>query len=207
MKKKLFATIILSTYLFAGSYDNGIEFYKQGKYKKAYDSFKIATNSDDNRAMLVIGIMHANGDGVEKNHLKSLEWYKKAANAGNIHAFNKLGDIYASKKDFKQAFKWFEKAANKDDAKAAYNLGYFYTGGLGVKMDLKKSLHWYEKASILGNIDAQLNLGFMYIGGQGTKVDYKKAAYWIKKVKNTGSIKAQTMWEQFELEKYDGDKK
>ena len=206
MIKKLFAALVLCSYLFAGSYDNGIGFYKQGKYKKAYDSFSIASNNDDNRAMLVIGIMYANGDGVEKDSKKSVEWFEKAANAGNIHAYNKLGTIYASKEDFKQAFKWFSKAAQKDDAKAAYNLGYFYTGGLGVKMDLKKSLKWYEKAATMGNIDAQLNLGFMYIGGQGTKVDYKKAAYWIKKVKDTGNEKADTMWKEFKLEQY-GDKK
>ena len=206
MIEKLFISVVLCSYLFAGSYDNGIEFYKQNKYKKAMDSFSIASNNNDNRAMLVIGIMYANGDGVEKNQTISLEWFKKAAVAGNIHSFSKLGNIYASRKNFKEAFKWFEKAANKDDAKAAYNLGYFYTGGLGVKMDLKQSLKWYKKAATLGNIDAQLNLGFMYIGGHGTKVDYKKAAYWIKKVKDTGNEKATIMWKEFKLGQY-GDKK
>ncbi len=203
MIKKLFISATLCTYLFAGSYDNGINSYKQGKYKKAMDSFLIASNNDDNRAMLVVGIMYANGDGVKKDQKESFEWFKKAAKAGNKHAWIKLGNIYASKKDFKNSFKWFEKAANIGDSKAAYNLGYFYTGGMGVKMDLKKSLEWYEKASIAGNIDAQLNLGFMYIGGQGTKVDYKKAAYWIKKAKDTGNTKAETMWEEFKLYKYE----
>ncbi len=202
MTKKLFISAILSTYLFAGSYDNGIEFYKDGKYKKAIDSFLISTNNDDNRAMLVMGIIYANGDGVQRDSEKSFKWFEKSAKGGNIHAFNKLGNIYASKEDFENAFKWFEKAALNGDSQAAYNLGYFYTGGLGVKMDLKKSLEWYEKASIAGNTDAQLNLGFMYIGGQGTEKDYKKAAHWIKKAKDTGDQKALILWEQFKLKDY-----
>jgi len=202
MLKKLFISVVLCTYLFAGSYDNGINYYKQAKYKQAMGSFLIASNNDDNRAMLVVGIMYANGDGVERNQIKSNQWFKKAANAGNIHAYDKLGNFYASKDDYKEAFIWFEKAANTGDSKAAYNLGYFYTGGLGVKRDLGMALNWYGKAAFAGNVDAQLNLGFMYIGGQGTKVDYKKAAYWIKKAKDTGDVKAKLLWEEFKLEKY-----
>ena len=195
-------TVLFTSYLFAGSYDNGIDLYKKAQYKKAMDSFLMAVKKDNNKAMLAIGIMYANGDGVKKDQTKSIKWFKKAAEKGNLYALDKLGNYYASKNDFKNAFKWFEQAAKKDDSKAAYNLGYFYTGGLGVKIDLKKSLYWYEKAAKAGNIDAQLNLGFMYIGGQGTKVDYKKAAFWIKKAKDTGNLKAIEMWEQFKLKKY-----
>jgi len=202
MFKKFILYIICISYLYAGSYDDGIDFYKKALYKKAMKSFLIAVNNNDNRAMLAIGIMYANGDGVVKNQTKSIEWFKKAANSKNIYADNKLGNYYASKKDYKEAFKWFEKAANHGNSKAAYNLGYFYTGGLGVKQDLKMALNWYGKAAFAGNVDAQLNLGFMYIGGQGTKVDYKKAAYWINKAKDTGNIKAKLLWKEFQLEDY-----
>ena len=141
MKKKLLGSLLLSSYLFAGSYDNGIEFYKAMKYEKAMNSFLIATNNENNKAMLVIGIMYANGDGVKKDPIQSLKWFKKAANEGNIHAYSKLGNIYAAgvtvKQDYEKAAKWFKKAADAGVAKAAYNLGYFYTGGLGVKMNLQ----------------------------------------------------------------------
>jgi len=206
MKNKLLASLILCTYLFAGSYENGIEHYKKGQYKKAKESFLIATNNNDNKAMLVLGIIYANGDGVSKDLNKSFKWFEKSANAGNTHAYSKLGNIYASKKDFENAFIWFEKAALKGDAKAAYNLGYFYTGGLGVKMDLKKAFKWYTFSAENGNIDAQINLGFACLSGLGTKKSYKDAAYWIKKAKNTGNEKAQLMWEQFKLKDYE-DKK
>ena len=202
MLNKILISVILCSNLFAGSYDNGINFYKEAKYKKAMDSFLIASNNNDNRAMLVVGIMYANGDGVKKDAKKSFHWFEKSAKAGNTHAFMKLGNIYASKEDYKNAFQWFKKAANIGNAKAAYNLGYFFTGGLGVKMNLKMALIWYEKAAKAGDVNAQLNLGFMYIGGQGTKSDYKKASFWIKKAKDTGSAKANLMWEQFKLEEY-----
>ncbi len=203
MINKLFISAILCTYLFAGSYDNGINSYKQGKYKKAMDSFLIASNNNDNQAMLVIGIMYANGDGVKKDQNKSFNWFTKAANAGNFHAYLKLGNLYASKEDFKNAFKWFEKAALKGDNKAAYNLGYFYTGGLGIPMDLKEAFKWYKISAKDGNINAQINLGFAYMSGHGTDKDLKQASFWIKKAKDTGSSKASQMWEQFNLENYE----
>jgi len=200
--KFLFSSVLIFSFLYAGTYDNGLNFYKKGLYKQAIKSFLVAVSKNDNRAMLAIGIMYANGDGVNKDQNKSIVWFKKAANAKNVYAYNKLGNYYASKEDYKEAFKWFEKAANTGDSKASYNLGYFYTGGLGVKQDLKMALNWYGKAAFAGNVDAQLNLGFMYIGGQGTKVDYKKAAYWIKKAKDTGNIKAKLLWEEFKLGEY-----
>ena len=206
MLQKLFISIMLCVCLFASSYENGIEFYKKGLYGKAIDSFLIATNNNDNKAMLAMGIIYANGDGVKKDKELSKQWFKKAANAGNAHAMSKLGNIYASKEEYKKAFKWFKKAADVGDAKAAYNLGYFFTGGLGVDANLKMALIWYEKSAKSGNIDAQINLGFMYIAGHGTKVDYKKAAYWIKKAKDTGNVKANLMWKEFKLEEYGNSK-
>jgi len=203
MIKKLFLLTVVSTYLLAGSYDNGIKLYKQTKYKKAMESFIIASNNNDNKAMLVIGIMYANGDGVKRDQTKSIVWFEKAANGGNIHAFSKLGNIYAAKEDYKNAFKWFEKSALKGDNKSAYNLGYFYTGGLGVKMDLVEAFKWYEKSAKDGNIDAQLNLGFACMSGHGTDKSLKQAAYWIKKAKDTGNVKAEAMWEQFNLKDYE----
>ena len=202
MVKKIIISTILSSYLFAGSYDNGIESYKKSEYKKALESFKIASNNNDNRAMLAIGIIYANGDGVRWDPVKSFDWFKKAANAGNKYAYIKLGNLFASQKNYEKAFQWFLKSANAGNDKASYNLGYFYTGGLGVKQDLKKALQWYEKSAIAGNINAQINLGFAYIGGHGTKVDYKKASFWIKKAKDSGSSKAKILWDEFKLKNY-----
>ena len=199
MGRKLFLLFILSSYLFCTNYDIGLDFYKKRNYDKAMNNFQIASNNNDNKAMLAIGIMYANGDGVKRDIKQAIKWYNKAAENGNSYAYSKLGNFYASKKDYKKAFKWFLKAAKIGDNKAAYNLGYFYTGGLGIARDLKKALHWYEVAAKAGNIDAQLNLGFAYIGGHGTKVDYKQASYWIKKAKDAGSTKAKLLWDEFKL--------
>jgi len=202
MIKRIFVSSAITIQLFAGSYDNGIGFYKKAQYKKAIESFEIASNNNDNRAMLAIGIIYANGDGVKWDPIKSFDWFKKAANAGNKHAYLKLGNLFASQENYKKAYPWFLKSANTGNSEAAYKLGYFYTGGLGVKTDLKKALQWYEKAAISGNINAQLNLGFAYIGGLGTKVNYKKAAFWIHKAKDTGSEKAIELWKEFKLEEH-----
>ena len=207
MLKKYLFILLLAIYVFANSYDNGLDFYKKQKYQKAIDSFTIASNNDDHRAMYALGIIYTNGDSVKKDDKIALQWFIKSAKLGNIYAFNKLGNIYSVKKNYKEAVKWFTKAANKNDSNAAYNLGYFYTGGLGVKPNLKQSLYWYKESAKLGNINAQINLGFMYIAGHGTKVDYKQAAYWIQKAKNTGSSKANIMWKEFKLKNYIGTKK
>ena len=113
MKKKFLLSVLLVSNIFAGSYDNGIEFYKKGQYKKALESFKIASNNDDNRAMFAIGIMYSNGDGVRWDNMVAFDWYKKAGIAGNENAFLKLGNLFAAQEDYRKAIKWFLKAANK----------------------------------------------------------------------------------------------
>ncbi|MEA1914565.1 MAG: tetratricopeptide repeat protein [Campylobacterota bacterium] len=200
--KKSVLLLLIASYLFAGSYENGIEYYKKTQFKQALESFTIASNNNDDKAMLALSVMHANGDGVTKDSAKSIQWLKKSANLENEIACYRLGEYYAKDEKFEDAFKWFKIAADKGNNKAQYNLGYFYTGGLGVKMSLKDSLYWYEASAMNGNIDAMLNVGFMYIGGQGTPKNYKQAAVWIKKAKDAGNAKAQMMWDEFKLGDY-----
>ena len=77
-----------------------------------------------------------------------------------------------------------------------------YTTGTGVALNNTEAISWYEKAANLGNENAQINLGFMYISAQGVPKDLKKAAFYIKKAKDGGSSKADSLWVEFELEKY-----
>jgi uncharacterized protein len=57
-----------------------------------------------------------NGKGVVKDLHKALEWYKRAAAAGNPLSMNSVGTFYTRglgvPKDAKIAAEWFQKAAD-----------------------------------------------------------------------------------------------
>jgi TPR repeat protein len=76
---------------------------------------------------------------------KALEWYLRAAKAGNCYAMNDVGiyfaNGYACAVDEEEAFKWFKKAAvNEDYAEAMYNLATCYENGIGTEANAEEAI-------------------------------------------------------------------
>ena len=71
--------------------------------------------------------MYANGEGVPKDAVQAVTWYRKAAEQGNPRAQFNLGGMYfngdGAPKDSAQAVVWYRKAAEQGYADAQYNLG------------------------------------------------------------------------------------
>jgi hypothetical protein len=113
-----------------------------------------------------LGWMYANGEGVPKDEMEAMKWYRKAADQGYAQAQYSLGVMYDSgfsaPKDLVEAVKWFRKAANQGHAGAQYNLGFLYDNGRGVPKDEAEAVKWYRKAADQGYAAAQNNLGNMY---------------------------------------------
>ena len=63
-----------------------------------------------------LGIMYANGDGVEKNEQKAVELYKKACDGGEMAGCTNLGFMYANgngvEKNEQKAAELFKKACD-----------------------------------------------------------------------------------------------
>ena len=62
------------------------------------------------------------GEGVEKNFIKAVEWWTKAAEKGNSSAMHKLGDSFryglGVEKNLARALEWYTKSRDAGDADA-----------------------------------------------------------------------------------------
>ena len=71
--------------------------------------------------------MYRNGLGVEQNYIEALNWYRKAADQGNVYAQSNLGDMcyngYGVEQNYAEAVGWYKKAADKGYAPAMNSLG------------------------------------------------------------------------------------
>ena len=160
-----------------------------------------------NKALCSIGHIYRYGEGVEQDYTKALEWYNKAANAGNDSAMYSIGYMYdygeGVEQDYSKALEWYNKAVNAGNAAAWYNkavnagnaaamnnIGRMYEFGKGVEQDYTKSLEWYNKAANAGNATAMYNIGYMYDCGEGVEQDYSKALEWYNKAANAGNTAA-----------------
>jgi len=124
----------------------------------------------------------------------AVEWYRKAADAGDSTAMHKLGLAYLNGNglgaDNTKALEWFHKAADAGNGESMYKLGLICQTGDGVPKDYSEALNWYHKAAKAGNPDAMHNLGGMYYSGEGIAKDNVKAMEWLAQAAVAGNTQA-----------------
>ena len=152
------------------------------------DALLAEATEGDAIAQFNLGLCYHNGDGVEKDDEKAVEWYTKAAEQGHPDAQYTLGMVYGYPwsyegvvQDFKKAVEWFALAAEQGHSEAQFILGLCYDMGNGVAQDFEKAVEWYTKAAEQGHTQAQYSLGLCYENGKGVAVDFETAVEWYTK--------------------------
>lgn len=141
------------------------------------------------QAMRELTEIYSNGLGsVQKDENKVFEWYKKAAELGDIRANKFLGDYYLqltpeNLENKQKAFDHYSKAARprlmdsseRDDfAAAAFQGAEMLMKGIGVDKNVDKALQYYHEAATNGSVKAMLALGQYY----ESKDSYKAYEYY-----------------------------
>ena len=75
-------------------YEQGIAFYDNKDYDKAFESFKKACDDGNMRACHNLGVMYEYAIGVEKDFGKAAELFKKACDGGEMNGCRNLDTIY-----------------------------------------------------------------------------------------------------------------
>lgn len=146
--------------------------YQQEDPGQTYYWANEAANTGNSDGMLLAGLCYKDGTGVEADVEKASEWFKKAANAGNVDAYAELGDYYMwTIHDYSKANDWYQKAADANDPKGWYGLGWNYQYGNGFEADAKKAQEYYEKALELGDKRAQSALDDLRDGKANEELD------------------------------------
>lgn len=86
-----------------------------------------AARADDEELLAELAATHAERDGIAKNHLKAIEWYRMAAMQGHDEAQKSMGDIMSDglgvASDSEEARKWYQLAADQGNMEAQTCLG------------------------------------------------------------------------------------
>ena len=90
--------------------------YLAGDYAKALNELMPLARQGEAEAQYLIGVMHAHGQGVERNYPEAESWYRQAAEQGRARGQALLGSMYAAGRsvpqDFVLALKWLNLAAS-----------------------------------------------------------------------------------------------
>lgn len=128
---------------------------------------------------------------VAKSYSQAIQWYKKAADAGDTESVYWVGECYFMLTQYTQAIEWYNKAAEQKNINAQYRLGYCYENAKGTSQNYSEAVKWYAKAAEQGHADAQLRLANCYASGQGVTQDNVTAVQWYQKAANNGNAEAQ----------------
>lgn len=109
-----------------------------------------------NKSMTKLAYCYQMGIGVRKNMRIAIDWYKKAAKAGDPYALTTLAGIYIfgpkRYRDVEAGIKLCKKAS-KDCAEAYNVLGICHANGFGVPKNLAKAKRLFKKAIMIVNYD------------------------------------------------------
>lgn len=105
-------------------------------------------------AQFNLGSMYDFGDGVLKDPVQAIEWYRKAAEQGDADAQFSLGRMFrygrGIPKDSVQAVGWYRKAAEQGNANAQGALGLMYIQDDGLPKDFIAAHMWNSLAAAQG---------------------------------------------------------
>ncbi len=108
--------LLFSTSVFA-DYSSASAAFDRSQYKVALEELVPLAEEGHANALNLLGVMYAQGRGVEQNNMTSLKWYKLAAEQGQKYSQNRLGFIYAKGigviQDYIRAHMWYNISASQ----------------------------------------------------------------------------------------------
>lgn len=166
---------------FAG-FEDGLAAARRGDYASALREWRRLAEKDHSGALFNLGLMYANGQGVERNLEWAVSLFRQAAELGHAYAQMNYAVALKAGKGVKQnhdeSAKWFREVAEKGHVGAQFNLAIAYLKGLGVKRDSAEAVAWFSKAAEKGLSIAQYNLGRAYETGDGVAKNKILALKW-----------------------------
>lgn len=112
----------------------------------------------DPDAQYAIGCRYFEGEGVRKDYVEALRWYRLAAARNHNSGLCDVGYCYRNglgvEQDFAKAVPFYRQAADQGCPTGAYWLACAYHHAQGVRKDLAKAEHWYKIARERGDSDA-----------------------------------------------------
>ncbi|HTP35071.1 MAG TPA: tetratricopeptide repeat protein [Candidatus Acidoferrales bacterium] len=171
----------------------GLTAFKNKDYPRAYKEWKAAADAGQAEAQFDLGLLYAQGLGVQRDLTVAAQWYLKAAEQGNAEAQFALGQMYSRgwgiPRDMADAIRWIQMA-NAPDAEGPPT-DWLAVEGYGMPQDPKLAAYWYWQAADNGHPEAQFNLARLYSSGKGVKRDEEQAARWVSASAAQGYAPAQ----------------
>ena len=142
------------------------------------------------KALRLLGDIYRYGLSVAVNADMADDYYRHAADQGDMAAYQKL--LASGALDRSADYDRLKQAAlQRQEAEQIYQRAFACHYGLGQAQDYAEAARLYLEAAGHGHSRAQTNLGMMYYNGQGMAADSAQAAHWFEAAAGQGDTVAQ----------------
>jgi TPR repeat protein len=190
---------------YSGKLGSDISQYNLGKmYQKglgvdqsdemAITWYKLAADSGHAMAAYQLGMILSKS--TKKSDLrKSVDYFKKASDLGNVNAHIRVGKYYwdgvGVSQNPSKALACFLKAASEGNPEGQYRVGLCYELGSGAPQDDRKAIDWYNKSANQDFPEGQMALGLFLQEGRGIEKNPRRGFQYIQKAAKQGCAEAQ----------------
>lgn len=152
IRTSVYLAVVAGTLLLASAQSQASAQDQGAVQNRGIDPALVAkATAGDAPSMLLVAKAYATGSGVDQDDSIAVDWYRKAADLGNIEAEIRLAECYrdgrGAPRDMAQAASWYRKAAEQGDLAAQATLGLLYSVGLGVGRDYVEAYFWFDLAA------------------------------------------------------------
>ncbi len=143
--------------------DDAKDMLRQGDSEGALEELETLAYGGDPEAMVLLGDMHHEGNGVAANFSLAWSWYNRASRQSNADAQYKLGRMLwrgdGAPQNEVEALELFELAAKSGHEQAQLEAGLIYRDGTRqTRKSASKALEYLTAAASQGNAEAELAL-------------------------------------------------
>lgn len=177
------------------------EAFLNGRYEEALAIWLPLANGGDAPSQFNIGVMYANGLGVDRDMASAMDWWAMAARQLHVRAAHNLAlamlagepvvDGARTDPDYTGVLRYLKIGSDAGYPNSEYTLGKLYAEGVGIEKDERRAAELFLSASIKGFAKAQYNLGKIYRDGNGMRQDAQLSLFWFKEAAERGHARAQ----------------
>ena len=114
--------------------------------RRAVELYTEAADLGSISALFSLGDAYYNGEGVEPDETKGVEFYKKAAMQGHVESRHNLGCYEAQKGNYDRAVKHYLISARLGDKVSLETIKKMFVGGFATKAQYTEALRGYQDA-------------------------------------------------------------
>lgn len=152
------ASLVFTSLCWGADFAKGQNAYNSADYETALTEWLALAENGHAESQFGMGLLYANGFGVDLDDAQALKWYSLAAEQGHAEAMCNIAIMHANgwgvPQSDAEAFKWYGLAAEKGVAMAQVNLARMLSDGYWEVQDKVQAYKWLSIASQMGETGA-----------------------------------------------------